>query len=423
MLGYIIWAAMILNSCSDPIIPGIDPPCKWDCDTISPTEILWKSKLEEEPLGSVSMEPRIADSVVVFSNRFYKGNPEIFRGYNRFSGDLEWSWLFPHPAGGEGYTSSSHRNKYIVDDQMIFSIATYYYNFDIKQATVNSSRRILDYAQGPRINVFDHNVYFPMRTWPPSDTSVYLCSTDLMFSRVDTLAKHVHTEGVVEPSISLEPPSFWVRPDGDTIAVYVLRGYTAPPHLWYEIHALNLSEKTENGYEELWMRDSFPYDDNCNVQAEPIFHRDSLLIFPGQSAVYGINLQTGELIYSTPIPEDLLTTDFILFDDRVMFVDNPGNFHILDAGTGAILDIIPDCGGNVSNMIHHKGIVYFTSAGDGRLYAVDIENKEVVWRWKSPHRKEQGYAQFTFAGVAIDRENGWLYTSDRVYAMCLELAK
>ncbi|MBY5958253.1 hypothetical protein KUV50_08935 [Membranicola marinus] len=74
------------------------------------------------------MEPRIADSIVVFCNRFYKGNPEIFRGYNRFSGDLEWSWLFPHPDGGEEYTASSHRNKYIVDDQMIFSIATYYYN-------------------------------------------------------------------------------------------------------------------------------------------------------------------------------------------------------------------------------------------------------------------------------------------------------
>lgn len=421
MLLLIVLGSFVgLSSCLKPKAPDIDQTCLWNCDTLAPTRIVWKSEFEEEPVGSISMEPRITDSVVVFSNKFYKGNPEIFRGYNRFNGNLKWSWLFPHNEEGDRYVSASSRNKYIVHDQMIFSIATYYYNLDVNQATVNASRRILDFAQGPRINVINNKVYFTMGTWPRSDTTVYLCSTDLMFTTVDTLAKHVHKEGEVEPSISLEPPSFWVRPDGDTIAVYVLRGYALPNQNWYEIHALNLSKKTENGYKELWMRDSFPYDDNCNVITEPIFYRDSLLIFPGQSAVYGISLQTGELIYSTPIPEDLLTTDFILVGDRVIFVDNPGNLHILDAGTGDILGIIPDCGGNVSNMVHHNGIVYYTS---GRLYAIDVEKKEVIWRWKSPHIKEQGYAQFTFAGVAIDRENGWLYTSDRVYAMCVELVE
>ena len=418
----LFWSLTCLLSCLEVNIPKTEPPCIGFCDTITPIEIIWKTPIVEDSSEEIiSMYPKISDSMIIFSNLYYKGQPEIFKGFNKFDGRQVWNWPFPHPQGGETYVAAKFRNKYITSNQLTLSIATYYYNIDIRNGSVESGTRIVEYAQNARINVFGDKVYFTMYTWPPSDTMAFLCSMDLMFSRVDTLAKHVHRDGAVQPSISLEPPSFWVRPDGDTIAVYVLRGYSGPNQSWYEVHALNLSEKTEDGYEKLWIQDSFPHDDNCNVAAEPIFYRDSLLIFPGQGAVYGISLATGDQVYRTPIPEDLLTTDFILADDQVLFVDNPGNFHILDAKTGEILDIIPDCGGNVSNMEEHDGIVYFTSAGDGRLYAVDIRNRKVVWRWKSPHKREQGYAQFTSAGVAIDRKKEWLYTSDRVYAMCMEL--
>lgn len=419
----LIWTFLVLLSCKEPEIPQVELPCIWYCDTIAPTEIIWKTPVVDEPNEeSSSMYPKISDSVVIFSNRLYKGQPEIYKGFNRYNGRQVWEWPFPHLGGGDSYVSTRRRNKYIIENHLILSIATYYYNVDTRNCQVNAGTRILDYAHIPRINILGNKIYFITIPWQPERGRTTLRTMDLDMSNQDSIVQYRRAnEGDWDPNIGLEPPVFWERPDGDTVAIFVMRGSNGPNQSWYEFHALNLSQKTNTGYQALWMQDSFPHDDNCNVVAEPIIYRDSLLLVPGQGAVYGIGLKTGDLIYSTPIPEDLLTTDFIVVDDRLVFVDNPGDLYVLDAWTGEILTIIPDCGGNVSNMEVHDSIVYFTSAGDGKLYAVDLLREEIVWEWSSPHIDEQSFAQFTWSGLAIDPENGWLYTSDKVYAMCVEL--
>lgn len=110
-----LWALILLLSCKYPEIPEVNMPCVWFCDTLPPTEIVWKSRVVDDPfIESISTEPKISDSVIIFSNRYYKNEPEIYKGYNRFSGHHLWSWQIPR-----GSYSSTSRDNYVVDDQLI----------------------------------------------------------------------------------------------------------------------------------------------------------------------------------------------------------------------------------------------------------------------------------------------------------------
>ena len=40
--------------------------------------------------------------------------------------------------------------------------------------------------------------------------------------------------------------------------------------------------------------------------------------------------------------------------------------------------------GTTSQMVHHNGVIYFTSGGNGRLMAVDMDSGELLWNLNSP---------------------------------------
>ena len=79
--------------------------------------------------------------------------------------------------------------------------------------------------------------------------------------------------------------------------------------------------------------------------------------------------------------------------------------------------------GNTWELTLFDGIVYCTSSGYGRLYAVNAETGATIWKEQSPNRKnpKTGNASFASAGVAIDPERRLLYTADKYYVMCIKL--
>ncbi len=95
----------------------------------------------------------------------------------------------------------------------------------------------------------------------------------------------------------------------------------------------------------------------------------------------------------------------------------------LNKYTGEQMWYNKDTDGNVWKLILFDGIVYCTSSGYGRLYAVNAETGATIWKEFSPnasHPKTRN-ASFADAGVAIDPERRLLYTADGFYIMCIKL--
>ncbi len=82
-----------------------------------------------------------------------------------------------------------------------------------------------------------------------------------------------------------------------------------------------------------------------------------------------------------------------------------------------------DTGSSPSQLKHHNGIVYFTSFGTGKLYAVDSETGHDLWEEESPNKSAYSQAGFDFVELTIDKEKELIYLNDRFFAMCIETIK
>ncbi len=116
-----------------------------------------------------------------------------------------------------------------------------------------------------------------------------------------------------------------------------------------------------------------------------------------------------------------------------MRITRPNDILVVQAGqvgmyglnkyTGTQVWYNKDTDANTWELILFDGIVYCTSSGYGRLYAVNAETGATIWKEQSPNRKnpKTGNASFADAGVAIDPERRLLYTADKYYVMCIKL--
>ena len=114
---------------------------------------------------------------------------------------------------------------------------------------------------------------------------------------------------------------------------------------------------------------------------------------------------------------------FLKPDDRVLYQINPN--------TGEDIWVDKDNGSGCSDMVYHKGLLYYTCSGNGKIYAVEVATGKKIWAEPSPNNfpnamngnRRRSNANIGSGGVAIDSTLGYLYTSDYYFGICLKLPK
>ena len=287
----------------------------------------------------------------------------------------------------------------------------------------------IDYLTGERLWVYEalnaplgcnkigENLYTEQSTgnYPYiTSSSIVRTKASNQFTGWDT----VYTRLAVPDTFPLfNIPVVWVNNNGDSIIVFNdVHGYNGPPPTAGRgktyLTALNLRTR-----QVAWQYPNF----EGYYLAPPLVDGDRLYI--NGPDVFCFDLHTGNLLWQKAFEGGVGGTSLVVHNDILVVQSTQIGMWGVNKYTGDGIWHNKDTDGTTWELLLFDGVVYSTSSGYGRLYAVNAETGATIWKEQSPNRKnpKTGNASFANAGVAIDPERRLLYTADKYYVMCIKL--
>lgn len=141
-----------------------------------------------------------------------------------------------------------------------------------------------------------------------------------------------------------------------------------------------------------------------------------------------LDLETRDLLWQRDykVPNSAGLSRVLEYKNQLIVKRDDEGLEILDPATGNLIWQTLETGATpIGGVKLFEGVLYFTSAGDGRIYAVDLDTRQILWSEPSPNLfyPKTDKASFFMAGVAIDTINRRLFTCDKYYAMSIKLPK
>jgi outer membrane protein assembly factor BamB len=138
--------------------------------------------------------------------------------------------------------------------------------------------------------------------------------------------------------------------------------------------------------------------------------------------LYAVDEQTGNKSLEIPVPVTNQSGKMLAIDDK-LFITTEQIVYCYNANTGSFLwKEEGRSGGSPSRLTYHKGVLYFTSAGDGKFHAIDGITGKSIYDVVSPDKKSNGQGSFDTA-ITIDSINDRVYTASYFSAICYKTAK
>jgi outer membrane protein assembly factor BamB len=196
--------------------------------------------------------------------------------------------------------------------------------------------------------------------------------------------------------------------------------YLSDTHLFQDINgAYNIFNTTFYAYnittkQILWYKKDMP------LGAASVLYDDNLVI-NDDGRIICLNRFTGDKIWETPTyPKSFGFFD--IFEDKIVMVDqgSPGYIHAYNKSNGQRAWSIPH-GGNTSQPVYHKGLIYFIGLGD--LWAIRVSDGKIIWnKVPCPDKKNDLNSYWSF-GVNADPVGNKLYLASFTGAFCIEPAE
>jgi outer membrane protein assembly factor BamB len=217
----------------------------------------------------------------------------------------------------------------------------------------------------------------------------------------------------------------WIKPGGDSILFFVSQETFKPgagpsPTGFPDrimVYALDLKTRTL-----LWEKENL--DPGTIAHNGPLIISNNKLYLNTGFKVFCLDAFTGdELWRSAYLSNGCFYSNLVEYKDLIIAQADEIGMYALDKNTGAQVWYNKDTDGTVFETLLHEGIVYCTSSGYSRLYAIRASTGETIWKELSPNRggSKTSDASFFDADIAIDPVHKVLYTSDKYYIMCIKL--
>ncbi len=406
MLYLLSLIGLIMTGCRKEPLPTPEPPIP----NLSKLEVVWQKPISIDTAENWIIVHDARGNKILYSTTL--PSPAKLQVRDGQTGDLRWNFNdFLSPSTGLHLTSDVFANDNIViieDAGDVYAI-----NYETGERLWYSTGT--GWPLGSNQIGDDHfcTIHVTGEGFDISSSSIVRTSFQNPFLGWDTL----YTQNAVPDSFPLfNFPVLWVNAQGDSIFIFNEgQGYNGPPPTVGRgqtyLTALNVRTR-----EVIWQIPNF----KGYYSAPPLVDGDRLYVTGG--SVYCIDLNTGNLLWEKPI-EGTTDGSLVAYNDILVVQGGQIGMWGLNKYTGEQIWYNKDTDGNTWELTLFDGIVYCTSSGYGRLYAVNAETGATIWKEQSPNRKnpKTGNASFASAGVAIDPERRLLYTADKYYVMCIKL--
>jgi len=230
-------------------------------------------------------------------------------------------------------------------------------------------------------------------------------------------------EGNYYPSYEDASPAIGLNTNGDSILIFTkyltwVAAQNAPNNILGKNKVIALNLRTR---QVLWERDDL--SPNGNPGGFTI-ENNRIYTF-GQKVAYCLDLNTGATVWSNQPSNKVFSIAPVIYKNvLVIHAESTGTYG-LDKNSGQVLWYNPDTDGNAFELTCFEGVVYFTSSGYARLYAIDALTGTTIWNEGSPNAgKGKSYgASFFDTPIVIDPDRKVLFIGDKYYMMCIKLPR
>jgi outer membrane protein assembly factor BamB len=395
-------------SCTKP--EPLVPQCtgtEWWCDTIVVPKIVWRMPQGTINNDQLTINPVLYNNTVVFSYTNDKIGKEGVRGFDKNTGKVLWE---------TNTRAEFTMGRSLVDNKLIIQDGNSFTALD-----VNNGNIIGKFKDNQPYFVGHTNFYNYLYAERDAENfykggSASIVRIGANLKKVETIYTYIGYEGRKDTTKinGCYPPSIWYN-GKDTLMIFVTQSATnIETETETVINCINLKTR-----QLLWQAQ--PEGFLISNARHLIF--DNKIIIAYARFVYCLDMNTGKILWQQEPTNGLVTTaNFVKIDNKLYFNDNWDKLYCLDINTGAVIYGLEGYSGNCSEMVEHKGILYYTG-GNGRLYAVEATSGKKLWEQKSPNKLKYSYTNFGLRGVVIDKEKERLYVADRAEVFCFELAK
>jgi len=393
-----------------PMLPPINP------GEDSKLDIVWQVPILPDTSENATAALGIMNGNPVYCLKFY--SPSAFiQLRDKETGTLKWKydqWIWP-------FDGLSPNQVAIINNNFIANAWHRTYCIDA-QGALNWSIDVTQQGGGgdPFIIADGDYIYKEIYTGThPRVVKASAVRTHYLTGQWDTL---VNIQARDSFFLDTNPPNVWVNPQGDAILIIRDNGRRDnkyPSHngsyLWSNLYAYNLRTK-----QYIWELVDFQ---NKSIMANPPVIHNNRYYIASLNNIYCIDLFSGQKLWSTELPYTVNSAGFVRHNDWLIAQAADRGTWAIDMNDGHIVWHNPQPLGLIDKLFYYDGVVYFTSFGDGRLYAINAETGATIWAERTPnwHNTKAPYATFGHSYVAIDPERKVLYVSDNYYAMCIKL--
>ncbi|MBN8684276.1 MAG: PQQ-binding-like beta-propeller repeat protein [Chitinophagales bacterium] len=410
--GFFTGLLSLLAACGNKE-PLVTPPPPPPIDTQANFKVLWQTPLQSDTGQYTAWGQVVTDGGnIIYSINWTSPLPTVGMR-NGETGALIWEQQFP----SRGFLND---NFYNINNKIVISDWSETQVWDVASGSVDWAYKVPESGYGMvTCNVINDQIYKVVAPGgPPYNPSSTLLRTHYQSNQWDTvLTLNYENDGFF---INMYPPVLWINPQGDSILVFQeggLResgGFNGGKNR-ASVYAYNLRSRQLE-----WVRKNIDPAGGITT-AKPLVDGDRLYI-NGVRTLHCFDLNTGNTIWQKEFPEAIMDGNITVYKNTLMVPSTQIGMWGVDKQTGSILWYNKDVDGNVLLVVQFDGIVYCTSTGYARLYAVNAETGATIWKENSPNRNSRHpNASFAFAGIAIDTVNRKLYTADKYYLMCIAL--
>ena len=400
---YILFCIVFLVSCEkeSPVI--VSPPVtESEVDTI----LLWKTPLHPDTLNSLSIDEiqLYADKIVTSVNPSSPSVDEVVLCIDT-TGTKVWNWNDFHDEGKAQIIADERR----LDNYFIFSAWKDNYCIDI-ETCIEVWRYVSNYG-APKISVSLNNfVFLPIyysQSSPRSD------STSIMMANVESgeFKEVFKIRKTGEHEVAIPNTSSYIDEAGDTVLVFQNNNLRISPYEEViDLYSYNLTKK-----EVTWV--------NKNLTAlswninEPVLDDDNIY-FATKFRFFSIDKSSGNINWERLMPHDFQGSNYLLYEDLLITNLDNGDLIAISKHTGETVWIQERLSACCVDLRIFEDKLYM---GNGDLFIIQAETGEVLFRYKTPTKKERGRSNALFLNaIAVDLENQRMYTTDGYYLLCLK---
>ena len=379
--------------------------------------------IEDDTLAVLWCEPLTPDTAAytltgpfLYQDRIIYGiNTPVnstLRAFSQNEGKEIWTWQSDLDFG----QIPGLVNGVVQDDKLWIGAHSEIFAIQLDQGQSDLEYAPAEGCGNPRTNLIGDYFYFQSQSCAFDQDEVFLIRIHTQEKTLDTIYIQPKEDGYIP---EIEAPTFWVNPEGDSILIFQNRSLHETTFAGrIDLYGFNVRKRAV----EFKISDISPFG-NSSVNL-PLVYKDRLY-FQGVKNLFCIDLNTQEILWErnfNEFGEQLLITRLLLVEDRFLIV-NPdnSNLYALNPDNGNLYWKRKERGSNCSQMVYHKGIIYYTSIGEGFLYGVEASSGEIITKQKAPKFLIGAVPEGFTRPIAVDHATNTLFATDFAYHYAFKL--